>query len=385
MEFRDLQRQYNNLKTDINNAVLGVLQSGKYISGKVVTELEEKLSKYVGRKYCITCANGTDALELALRAMNISEGDAVFVPDFTFFASGEVVSTVGAMPVFVDVECDTFNLSAEALEHTILEVIAQGIYNLKAVVVVDLFGQPAEYSKISEIAKKYNLYIIEDGAQGFGGKIKERFACSFGDISTTSFFPAKPLGCYGDGGAVFTDNDQWNQQIRSLCVHGKSPNDKYNNIQVGMNSRLDNIQAAILMVKLDAFQRTELKNVNELANKYSQDLKKIVDVPVVLEGYQSSWAQYTIKLADAKERDVLQKELHRRSIPTMIYYTKPMHEQYAFADGKCLCGNIVNTNILCDTVLSLPVSPYMMQEECEEVIKNIQEILNVYREKAFLL
>lgn len=382
MEFRDLQKQYHNLKPEIDNAVLGVLQSGKYISGEVVTELEERLSKYVGCKYCITCANGTDALELALRAIGIGEGDAVFVPDFTFFASGEVVAAVGAMPVFVDVRCETYNLSAEAFEHAVKEVIAQGVYAPKAVIIVDLFGQPAEYPKLSEIAREYGLYIIEDGAQGFGGKIKEQYACGFGDISTTSFFPAKPLGCYGDGGAVFTNNDRWNQQIRSLAVHGKSPNGKYDNIQVGMNSRLDNIQAAILQVKLDAFQRNELEDVNELANQYSNGLKGVVGIPAVLDGYQSSWAQYTIRLTDERERNLLQKELHRRGIPTMIYYIKPMHAQYAFAEGKCLCGSIVNAELLCNTVLSLPVSPYMTQAECGKVINSVCEILSLYRGKG---
>lgn len=376
MEFRNLQKQYFALQTDIDSAISKVLWSGKFIAGEAVTELEEKLSEYVGRKYCITCGNGTDALELALRAMDIGIGDAVFVPDFTFFSSGEVVSTVGAMPVFVDVEYDTFNISSISLSQAILSVINQGKFLPKAIIAVDLFGQPAEYEKLYKIAQEYNLYIIEDGAQGFGGQIKGKNACSFGDISTTSFFPAKPLGCYGDGGAIFTDNEEWNRQIRSLCVHGKSSNGKYDNIQIGMNSRLDTIQAAILSVKLEAFKKMELENINNIAFRYTKNLEGIVKVPTILKEYISSWAQYTIKLANSDERNMLKKELDKRNIPTMIYYMKPMHEQQAFAEGNCLYGNIVNTIKLCDTVLSLPISPYMTQEKCDIVIENIYEILD---------
>lgn len=381
MEFRDLRKQYNVLKKEIDEAISKVLQSGRFISGTVVTEVEEQLAEYVGRKYCITCGNGTDALELALRAMNVGVGDAVFVPDFTFFSSGEVVSTVGAIPVFVDVEYNTYNLSVEALENAILEVITQGKYKPRAIIAVDLFGQPAEYDKISELAQKYEMYIIEDGAQGFGGSINKRKACSFGDISTTSFFPAKPLGCYGDGGAIFTDDDTWNQQIRSLCVHGKSSGGKYDNIQIGMNSRLDSIQAAILLVKLEAFKKNEVALVNEIAFQYSNGLKDIVGIPSVLKGYESSWAQYTIRLGNAEERAVVQNELRKKDIPTMIYYMKPMHEQQAFVKGAHICGKIINTNRLCDTVLSLPMSPYMSQKECEQVIQSIRETLNLYRKE----
>lgn len=381
MEFRDLQRQYQYLKEEIDGAIFQVLQSGRFISGSVVRELEEALAQYVGCRHCISCGNGTDALELALRALDIGPGDAVFVPDFTFFASGEVVSTVGALPVFIDVEPDTYNISVSALKAAISEVAAQGKYRLGAVIAVDLFGQPAEYGKICQITKEYGMHLIEDGAQGFGGRIGDKPACSFGDISTTSFFPAKPLGCYGDGGAVFTDNDGWNQKIRSLCVHGKSSQGKYDNIQIGMNSRLDNIQAAILKVKLAAFRDKEIEQVNKFAAKYTQGLQELVGVPHILPGYESSWAQYTIRLDSQQERANLQEELGKRGIPTMIYYWKPMHEQQAFADGNCQSGKNQNTVRLCETVLSLPLSPYMLQEECEEVIENIHEILTALRRK----
>ena len=229
MQFRDLQKQYKILKSDIDYAIQQVLDAGNFISGSQVTELESQLASYAGVKHCITCANGTDALSLALMTWNKGEGDAVFVPDFTFFASGETPAYEGAVPVFVDVEEDTFNISAESLEQAILQVKEEGKLVPKVIITVDLFGQPADYPAIRKIADKYHLLILEDGAQGFGGKIGEQMACSFGDISTTSFFPAKPLGCYGDGGAVFTDNDDWAALLRSYRIHGKG-SDKYDNV-----------------------------------------------------------------------------------------------------------------------------------------------------------
>lgn len=234
MEFRDLKTQYQRLKPEIDKAVTDVMTAASFISGPQVTELEEQLAQYTGVKHCITCANGTDALTLALMAWNIGPGDAVFVPDFTFFASGEAVAYEGAVPVFVDVEEDTFNLSPDSLEQAIKAVLTQGTLTPHAIVTVDLFGQPADYSRIREIADRYGLYILEDAAQGFGGSIGEKRACSFGDIATTSFFPAKPLGCYGDGGAVFTDNEDWARLIRSLRIHGKGT-DKYDNVRIGIN------------------------------------------------------------------------------------------------------------------------------------------------------
>ena len=245
MQFRDLKRQYYILKEDIDQAIQNVLTTGNYISGIQVIELEKQLAKYVGVKHCITCANGTDALSLALMAWNIGGGDAVFVPDFTFFASGESVAHRGAVPIFVDVNADSFNMSPDSLEKAIIKVLDEKKLNPKVIVAVDLFGQPADYPEIRRIAKKYHLLVLEDGAQGFGGKIGKQRACSFGDISTTSFFPAKPLGCYGDGGAVFTDNDEWASLMRSYRIHGKGA-DKYDNVRIGINSRLDTLQAAVL-------------------------------------------------------------------------------------------------------------------------------------------
>lgn len=247
----------------------------KFISGSYVKELEERLAGYIGVKHCITCANGTDAILLGLLAWNIGHGDAVFVPDFTFFSTGECPAFVGATPIFVDVRDDTHNIDSFKLEKAIKKVIMEGKYKAKAFIAVDLFGQPAEYGVIKRIREKYNLLLLEDAAQGFGGVARDQKACSFGDVSTTSFFPAKPLGCYGDGGAVFTNNDEWADLIRSYAVHGKAGNDKYNNIRVGMNSRLDTIQAAILIPKFEAFVKYELEDVNRVAEWYNGCLEGI--------------------------------------------------------------------------------------------------------------
>ena len=275
MQFRDLQKQYQVLKSDIDQAISQVLTDGNFISGTQVAELEEKLATCVGTKHCVTCGNGTDALTLALMVWGIGAGDAVFVPDFTFFASGETPAYAGATPVFVDVEEDTFNISPASLEEAILEIKREGKLTPRVIVAVDLFGQPADYPRIRQIADRYGLLILEDGAQGFGGRIGQQRACSFGDISTTSFFPAKPLGCYGDGGAVFTDNDEWALLLRSYRIHGKGT-DKYDNVRIGMNSRLDTLQAAILQIKLRAFEKYELTEVNQTAERYTKLLGDIV-------------------------------------------------------------------------------------------------------------
>ena len=252
MEFRDLKQQYQLHKKEIDAAMQSVLNNADFVNGSQVRLLEAELAGYVGVKHCITCANGTDALQLALMTWNIGSGDAVFVPDFTFFSSGEVVPLAGATPVFADIDEDTYNISPQSLEVAIEYVLNNTDLKPRVIVAVDLFGQPADFSALRCIADKYNLLILEDAAQGFGGKIKEKKACGFGDIATTSFFPAKPLGCYGDGGALFTDNDEWADLLRSYCVHGKGK-DKYDNVRIGMNSRLDTLQAAVLLEKLKFF------------------------------------------------------------------------------------------------------------------------------------
>ena len=372
MQFRDLKHQYQVLKQDIDQAVLDVMQSGAFIMGQPVKELEAQLAEYVGVKYCLTCANGTDALTLALKAWGIGPGDAVFVPDFTFFSSAEVVSLEGATPIFVDVDEETFNISPESLDEAIRQTLADGKLSPKVIVAVDLFGLPANYPQIREIADKYDLLILEDGAQGFGGEILGRKACSFGDISTTSFFPAKPLGCYGDGGAVFTDNDDWAALIESYRVHGKGTF-KYDNVRIGLNSRLDTVQAAILQVKLRAFRDYELADVNKVATRYTELLKDIpgIKTPVIPQGFYSSWAQYTLRLESETKRDALQASLKAQGIPSMVYYPKPMHAQTAFRNLTSDITLLTSTK-LSQTVLSLPMHPYLSEVDIQTVVDAVK-------------
>lgn len=374
MEFRDLKRQYQYLKDKIDLGMQEVICQADFILGKQVVELESLLADYVGVRHCVTCANGTDALQLALMTWNIGEGDAVFVPDFTFFSSGEVVSAVNAVPVFVDIEPDTYNIDCGSLEIMIQNVIREGMLTPRAVVAVDLFGQPADYRELRKIAEKYHMYILEDAAQGFGGRIGEKKACSFGDISTTSFFPAKPLGCYGDGGAVFTDNDEWAQLLRSYRVHGKGSS-KYDNVRIGMNSRLDTLQAAVLLAKLPVFSEKELDWMQRIAAGYTEQLKDIVKTPFIKEGFYSSWAQYTIQLPNKEARDGLQAYLKEQGIPSAVYYQKPMHRQSAFAGNGYDDQNYRTSNKLSETVLSLPFHPYMEDEEILLVADRIKSYL----------
>lgn len=377
MEFRDLKRQYQVLKPQMDAAMLEVAENCNFISGKQVTELEQQLAEYVGVKHCVTCGNGTDALTLVMMAWDIKAGDAVFVPTFTFFASAEVVAFEGATPVFVDVDERTFNVDPVKLEEAIEQVKKEGKLNPRAVIAVDLFGQPADYTKIEEICKKHGLLLLEDGAQGFGGKIGDRTACSFGDAATTSFFPAKPLGCYGDGGAVFTNDDEMADYMRSIRVHGKSPADKYDNLRIGLNSRLDTIQAAVLKVKLQAFKDHELESVNRAAKLYDEYLGNVVKTPVVPEGFYSSWAQYTLILDSKEQRTHLQKELKEQGIPTMVYYPKPMHLQGAFADLGYKKGDFPVAESLCERVLSLPMHPYLNEEDIRFVANAVKAALNL--------
>lgn len=376
MQFRDLKKQYEVLKHEIDGAIADVISSSRYISGPQVKELEVQLAEYVGVKHCISCANGTDAISLALMAWGIGAGDAVFVPDFTFFSSGECPAIVGATPIFVDVDQRTFNLDPVRLEQAIQTILSEGELAPKAVVAVDLFGLPADYPKIKAICERYGLLLLEDGAQGFGGSIGGKMACSFGDIATTSFFPAKPLGCYGDGGAIFTDNDEWAALLRSLTVHGKSGNDKYNNIRIGMNSRLDTMQAAILQPKFKAFKEYEVDAVNKAADKYNELLADSgLITPYIPEGYVSSWAQYTVQLPDDIDRVKLIEQLKEKGIPSMVYYAKPMHLQGAFEGTRSAVADCPVTEKLCKTVLSLPMHPYLMNEEIADVVNTILEAI----------
>lgn len=376
MEFRDLKEQYRVLKPQIDAAMAEVVTSSHFISGPQVAALEQKLAAYVGVKHCITCGNGTDALTLALIAWGVGPGDAVFVPDFTFFSSGECPAYEGATPIFVDVNPYTYNMDPEKLQQAIEQVRSEGNLTPKAVVAVDLFGQTADYDRILPLCKQYGLLLLEDGAQGFGGSLHGKRACSFGDIGTTSFFPAKPLGCYGDGGAIFTDNDDWAALIRSLAVHGKSGQDKYNNIRLGMNSRLDTLQAAVLDVKFEAFQKYELEAVNRVATWYTEALQGSgLVLPEVRPGFVSSWAQYTVQLPQGTDRAAVQATLKAQGIPTMVYYAKPMHEQGAFEGTRSAQADCPVTERLCETVLSLPMHPYMSEQQVREISDAVRNAL----------
>lgn len=393
MEFRNLKKQYEVLKEDIDRAMTEVAASGAFIMGDPVRELEQELADYVGVKHCLACANGTDALTLALKAIGVGKGDAVFVPDFTFFATAEVVSLEGATPVFVDVNPDTFNMDPKSLDDAVRSVHDNMTLRPRAVIAVDLFGQPADFAALRAITKREGMALIEDGAQGFGGSIKmpnangEGYtvhrACSFGDISTTSFFPAKPVGCYGDGGAVFTNNDEWASLIASLRVHGKGSY-KYDNVRIGLNSRLDTIQAAILRVKLKAFKEYELEAVNKIAEYYTQllggmtrFLKKEIQItpPTVPAGYTSSWAQYTIRLSVPSgngtfNREALMAKMKAKGIPTMVYYPTPMSKQTAFKEVHSFALT-PRAEELSKSVLSLPMHPYLTREEVRTVAEQL--------------
>ncbi|MDE6020317.1 MAG: DegT/DnrJ/EryC1/StrS family aminotransferase [Ruminococcus sp.] len=374
MEFRDLKKQYQIHKEELDSAIQEVLTHADFICGSKVKQLEIELAKYVDVKHCITCANGTDALQLALMTWNVGKDDAVFVPDFTFFSSGEVVPLVGATPVFVDVEKDTYNISPESLEQAIQYVLQKTDLKPRVVVAVDLFGQPADFRRIKQIADKYDLFILEDAAQGFGGKIGGQRACSFGDIATTSFFPAKPLGCYGDGGAVFTNNDEWAELLCSYRVHGKGE-DKYDNVRIGMNSRLDTIQAAILLEKLKFFDK-ELECCDKIARQYTRRLKDIVKVPIVKKEMSSAWAQYTIQLKDRVQRENAIMKLRESGIPSAIYYKKPMHMQQAFESVFIKDIMYSATEQICDTCLSLPMHAYLHTEEVENICNILKSVVD---------
>jgi dTDP-4-amino-4,6-dideoxygalactose transaminase len=375
MQFIDLAAQYQHLKTRIDKRIQNVLNHGQYIMGPEVQELEEKLAEYVGVKHAITCANGTDALTLALMALQIGEGDAVLVPTFTFFASAETVAYANATPVFVDSDEATFNICPVDLEKRIQAVIAEGKLNLKAIMTVDLFGLPANYPEIQKIADKYNLKIIEDSAQGFGGEIHSGDKCkragSFGDIATTSFFPAKPLGCYGDGGAIFTDNDEYAELIKSYRVHGKGT-DKYDNVRIGMNSRLDTLQAAVLLEKLAEFPQ-ELINRNKIAEQYETELSEKFNTPKVPENYISSWAQYTLLADCTEQRSEIMARLKDSEMPSVIYYGTCMHQQTALNNLGYQVGDFPIAEKLAARVFSLPMHPYMDLSSQQNVIKALRQ------------
>ncbi len=397
IEFRDLKRQYAAIRETMDAQISSVINSTKFISGPQVKELEKTLADYTGRKHCITCANGTDAISIALIAAGVGEKgggkktDVVFVPDFTFFSSGECPATEGATPVFVDVLPTTYNIDPAALEAAIEKVLGEGGLTPRAVVAVDLFGQPFDYEAIRAICDRYGMLLLEDAAQGFGGEYTmadgtKRMAGKLGDISTTSFFPAKPLGCYGDGGAIFTDDDDLATLCRSIAVHGKDmehpddPNAKYNNIRLGMNSRLDTLQAGVLLAKFPTFRDEELDAVNRVAARYTEGLADAgMTLPLIADKYYSSWAQYTVQLPDGADRAAIQKALKAAGIPTNIYYIKPMHRQGAFTGTRSAEADCPVTEKLCASVLCLPIHPYLEENEVDEIVDAFRKIVDQTR------
>ena len=357
IQFIDLKAQQALIRPQIDAAIKRVLDHGSYIMGPEVFELEKQLVKFCGVKHVISCANGTDALTLGLMAKNVGPGDAVFVPSFTFAATAEVVALVGATPVFIDSLEDTYNIDPKSLGLGIQTAKKIGL-NPVGIIPVDLFGQPADYDAIQTIADDHNLWVLADGAQSFGASYKGRKVGNIGDIATTSFFPAKPLGCYGDGGAVFTNDDELAATIKSLRVHGQGA-DKYDNVRIGMNGRLDTLQAAILIEKLKIFP-DELVARQQTADAYSAGLKDVVKVPYVMGGVTSSWAQYTMRLPKSISREKLTADLKELGIPTMIYYGKPLHLQAAYrAYPTAGCKELPVCEALSNEVLSLPMSGYV--------------------------
>lgn len=367
INFIDLERQQYRIKKEIDEAISKVLKSGQYIMGQECLDLEKQLAEYTGRKYCISCANGTDAIRIALVSLGVEKGDFVLTTDFTFFATSEVIAELGAIPVFVDID-ETYNICPLDLEKKILHLKGDN-KKLVGILSVDLFGLPANHIEIDRLASTYGLWHIEDAAQGFGGEINNNRACSFGNISTTSFFPAKPLGCYGDGGAIFTDSLEIAEYIRSLRAHGKGSH-KYENINVGYNSRLDTIQASILLEKLKIFD-SEVLRKNEIAAIYTSVLNKAseVTVPIVPKGHGSSWAQYTLRV---EKREELISYLKDKGIPTAVYYPKTMSQTIALTQfSKYQIGELKNSRNFANSVLSLPMHAYLTDSEVNHVCKNI--------------
>ena len=368
ISFIDLQAQRRRLGEPLNRAILAAVESGQWVMGPQVAELEEKLAAFAGVKHCVACANGTDALMIVLRAWNVGPGDAVFVPAFTFAASAEVVALVGASPVFVDVLEDTFNMDPASLESAIAMTRRDGKLRPRVVMPVDLFGQPADYPALEAIAAREGLKMLCDTAQGFGGTLDGRRTGGIGDAASTSFFPAKPLGCYGDGGATFTNDDGLDELLRSIRIHGQG-SDKYENVRVGVNSRLDTIQAAILLEKLKIFPE-EIEKREAIARRYNETLGKSnkIRVPRVIPGAQSTWAQYTIQVPN---RDAVQAALKAKGVPTAIYYTIPLSQQKGYQAYPSAPTPV--SHALGKTVISLPMHPYIDEQTLETIIGAVLE------------
>lgn len=370
--FINLASQYNENKSSIDQAINKVLTHGQYIMGPEVAELEAELSSYIGVKHTLACSSGTDALVLPLMAQDVNQGDAIFTSPFTFFASAESISLVGATPIFVDIDPDTYNLDVQDLQNKIQQVKKQGNLNAKGIIPVDLFGLAADYNAIQKLADIHGLFILEDAAQSFGAAYKGKKAGGLADVAATSFYPAKPLGCYGDGGAVFTNDDILYEKLVSLRVHGQAKSgDKYDNIHIGLNARMDTIQAAVLLEKLK-FYDEELEKRNEVAAQYSRRLSNYCETPSIPDGYGSVWAQYTIQVDD---REKLKNDLMEKGIPTAVFYPIPIHLSTAYQHLEHKVGDFPVAELAAKHVISLPMHPYLktgtIDYICDCVIESV--------------
>jgi len=365
IDFIDLKSQQARIKSEIDAAIQRVLSHGQYILGPETREFEHKLAEFGGAKYARGCANGTDAILLPLMAWGIGPGDAVFCPSFTYCATAEAVAHLGATPVFVDIDRETYNMDADSLKQAISDVERKGALTPRAIMTVDLFGQCADYNRIAPIARENNLKLIADSAQGFGSTLKGHHPVHWADIATTSFFPAKPLGCYGDGGAILTNDEDLTAVIESIRFHGKGA-DKYDNIRVGLNSRLDTLQAAILLPKL-AIYADEIEKRNVIANRYNEALRgHALRIPAVLSGVVSTWAQYTIEVSD---HESFASDLKAKGIPTARYYPRPVHMQTAYKHYPVAGNGLPQTEDCIDKIISLPMHAYLDEKTQDMIIE----------------
>lgn len=368
--FVDLKAQYARLKPQIAEAIQDVLDDGRYVLGPAVTKLESELAEYCGVRHAISCSSGTDAIFMPLLAYGVGPGDAVFVPSFTFTATAEAIILAGAAPVFVDVEADSFNVDLAELAQKVADTRDAGKLTPKAILAVDLFGLPADWDGLNAFAERENLHLISDAAQSFGGAYHGKRVGSLAPVSGTSFFPAKPLGCYGDGGAIMTDDDELAELLKSIRVHGAGA-DRYEVVRIGINGRLDSIQAAILSVKLSVFD-DELEAREKLSRIYDEELRDVVTIPKRIEGHKSAWAQYTLK---TDKRTAVQDALGKAGIPSMIYYPKPMHLQAPYLPYGGGEGSLPVSETICHEVMSLPMHPYLSGDDAKRVTAVIREAL----------
>lgn len=370
MEFINLKKQYELLRPDLMAKLNQIMSEAHFIGGPEVVELEGRLAEYVGRKHCHSCGNGTDALQLAYMAYGIGEGDAIFCPAMTFIASVEPASMLGATPVFCDIEPDTYNLSPSSLLEQIERVEREGKLKPSAVVAVDFLGNPAHFDKIAEICAERDLLLIEDAAQGTGASYKGKRCGSFGDIACTSFFPSKPLGCYGDGGAVFTDSDEVATLIASLKVHGKGLS-KYDNVRVGMNSRLDTIQAAVLLAKMNLLDG-EMAKRQQVATRYFEAFDGKIQTPKITEDSISAFAQFVLIAESREQRDAIVAAMKDAGVPSLIYYPKPLHQMKAFGTST---AHFPNAEHYARCNFGIPFSPYITEEEQDRVVSAVLSAL----------